>query len=299
VFWTLSIVRYSKENNVSEAGSVSVLRWGGTPTLLGPVERTHIKPYAPAARFPHEDSWYSFQFGAESTPGPTVRLEGLGQEHYTKNCRQDNRPPVEPRTYRIYYGGTSVWRAASISCDSVTHGSLSPPAAAGRCPWRFFACVSPFCGGEVPLSFRQYPLHTITAYVTEQRLVLSLFLLLLGGARGDTVGQILRLVSWICAGEVPLEQLSFCPAISPPYNNGLRHRTPPSSSLPLPASALVLHDDANNFFIAHPQEAIGRGLFFYLDSYTFWEYNAVYSVANQTMFLRNMSPPSSRRNKTV
>jgi hypothetical protein len=41
-FWTLSIVQYSKkirENNVSETGSVSVLKSGGggrTPSQLGP-----------------------------------------------------------------------------------------------------------------------------------------------------------------------------------------------------------------------------------------------------------------------
>jgi hypothetical protein len=36
-FWTLSIVRYSKkteEHNVSETGSVSILRWGGRRHLL-------------------------------------------------------------------------------------------------------------------------------------------------------------------------------------------------------------------------------------------------------------------------
>jgi hypothetical protein len=42
-FWTLYIARYSKEH-VSETGSVSVLMWrgGGTPTLLGPVERANL-----------------------------------------------------------------------------------------------------------------------------------------------------------------------------------------------------------------------------------------------------------------
>jgi hypothetical protein len=38
-FWTLSIVRYSKkpeEHNVSETGSVSVLRWGGRIHSTGP-----------------------------------------------------------------------------------------------------------------------------------------------------------------------------------------------------------------------------------------------------------------------
>jgi hypothetical protein len=31
-----------KKHNVSETGSVSVLRWGKTPTLLGPIERANL-----------------------------------------------------------------------------------------------------------------------------------------------------------------------------------------------------------------------------------------------------------------
>jgi hypothetical protein len=45
-FWTLSIIRYSKNtggHNVSEAGSVSILRWGGEiSTVLGPLERSNL-----------------------------------------------------------------------------------------------------------------------------------------------------------------------------------------------------------------------------------------------------------------
>jgi hypothetical protein len=46
-FWTLFIVQYSKklENNVSETGSVSVLRSGGggrTPSQLSPLERANL-----------------------------------------------------------------------------------------------------------------------------------------------------------------------------------------------------------------------------------------------------------------
>jgi hypothetical protein len=50
-FWTLSIVQYSRnpkkkirEHNVSETGSVSVLRsgGGGTPSLLGPLEIANL-----------------------------------------------------------------------------------------------------------------------------------------------------------------------------------------------------------------------------------------------------------------
>jgi hypothetical protein len=33
------------------------------------------RPFPP----PHEDSWYSFVLEAESTPGPYLRLEGLGK----------------------------------------------------------------------------------------------------------------------------------------------------------------------------------------------------------------------------
>jgi hypothetical protein len=34
-----------KKHNVSETGSVSVLRWGKTPTLLGPLERANLNHY--------------------------------------------------------------------------------------------------------------------------------------------------------------------------------------------------------------------------------------------------------------
>jgi hypothetical protein len=43
----------SRENNVSETGSVSDLRWGGTFTLLGPSER---------AKFIHWTLWVIFLF---------------------------------------------------------------------------------------------------------------------------------------------------------------------------------------------------------------------------------------------
>jgi hypothetical protein len=47
LFWTLSIVLYvedKKSHNVSETGSVSVLRWVGQdkPTQLGPLERASL-----------------------------------------------------------------------------------------------------------------------------------------------------------------------------------------------------------------------------------------------------------------
>jgi hypothetical protein len=41
-FWTLSIIRYSKEHNFSETGSVSVLGGCETFTLLGPLERDNL-----------------------------------------------------------------------------------------------------------------------------------------------------------------------------------------------------------------------------------------------------------------
>jgi hypothetical protein len=49
-FWTLSIVRYSKEHNVSETGFLFVFRWRWsgeweTPTLLGPLERANPNPW--------------------------------------------------------------------------------------------------------------------------------------------------------------------------------------------------------------------------------------------------------------
>jgi hypothetical protein len=47
LFWTLSIVLYvvdKKSHNVSETGSVSVLRWMGqdNPTQLSPLERANL-----------------------------------------------------------------------------------------------------------------------------------------------------------------------------------------------------------------------------------------------------------------
>jgi hypothetical protein len=47
LFWTLSIVLYvedKKSHNVSETGSVSVLRWmdQDKPTQLGPLERASL-----------------------------------------------------------------------------------------------------------------------------------------------------------------------------------------------------------------------------------------------------------------
>jgi hypothetical protein len=44
-FWTFSIVWYSREHDVSETGSVSVLRWrwgGKTRTQLSPLERANL-----------------------------------------------------------------------------------------------------------------------------------------------------------------------------------------------------------------------------------------------------------------
>jgi hypothetical protein len=49
LFWTLSIVCYieDKNHNVSETGSVSILRWMGQdkPTQLGPLERASLNHY--------------------------------------------------------------------------------------------------------------------------------------------------------------------------------------------------------------------------------------------------------------
>jgi hypothetical protein len=40
-FWTLSVVRYSKEHNISETGCVSVLRPVGGHILLGSLEKAN------------------------------------------------------------------------------------------------------------------------------------------------------------------------------------------------------------------------------------------------------------------
>jgi hypothetical protein len=46
-----------KKHNVSETGSVSVLRWGKTPTLLGPLERANLNHWTTGPNrvgvFPH------------------------------------------------------------------------------------------------------------------------------------------------------------------------------------------------------------------------------------------------------
>jgi hypothetical protein len=44
-FWTSSIVwilKSEEKHDVPESGSVSVLRWGETPILLGPLERANL-----------------------------------------------------------------------------------------------------------------------------------------------------------------------------------------------------------------------------------------------------------------
>jgi hypothetical protein len=33
-----------KKHDISETGSVSILRWGEAPTLLGPLKRTNLNP---------------------------------------------------------------------------------------------------------------------------------------------------------------------------------------------------------------------------------------------------------------
>jgi hypothetical protein len=45
---------------------------------------------------PQEDSWYSFLLDADSTPGPYLQLEGLGQ---FKNLMTSSR--IEPASFRL------------------------------------------------------------------------------------------------------------------------------------------------------------------------------------------------------
>jgi hypothetical protein len=45
--------------------------------------------------YPQEDSWYSFLLEAESTPGATVRLEGLGK------LKKSTSSGIEPATFRL------------------------------------------------------------------------------------------------------------------------------------------------------------------------------------------------------
>jgi hypothetical protein len=58
--------------------------------------RWGCQPYAPAALYPQEDSWYSFLLQAESTPARAiVRLEGLGQ------LKKSTSSGLEPATFRL------------------------------------------------------------------------------------------------------------------------------------------------------------------------------------------------------
>jgi hypothetical protein len=62
------------------------------------------------ALYPQEDPWYSFLLEAESTPGPIVRLEGLGQLKKSSDligistpdlraCSTVPQPATLPRTH--------------------------------------------------------------------------------------------------------------------------------------------------------------------------------------------------------
>jgi hypothetical protein len=53
-------------------------------------------PYAPAAVYPQEDSWFSFLLEAESAPRAIVWMEGLGQ---LKN--QMISSGIEPATFQL------------------------------------------------------------------------------------------------------------------------------------------------------------------------------------------------------
>jgi hypothetical protein len=72
LFWTLSIVLYvedKKSYNVSETGSVSVLRWMGQdkPTQLGPLERASLNHWTLNHSVQHTPSSESFQVYEYST----------------------------------------------------------------------------------------------------------------------------------------------------------------------------------------------------------------------------------------
>jgi hypothetical protein len=54
-----------------------------------------LSSYAPAALYPHEDSWYSFLLEAID-PRAIVRLEGIGQ---LKNPMTSSE--IEPATFRL------------------------------------------------------------------------------------------------------------------------------------------------------------------------------------------------------
>jgi hypothetical protein len=57
LIWTLSIVWYVEDHNVSETGSVSFLRWMGQdkPTQLGPLERASLNHWT--LYLPHTRRW--------------------------------------------------------------------------------------------------------------------------------------------------------------------------------------------------------------------------------------------------
>jgi hypothetical protein len=73
-----------------------VVRYRGSHIFYTIVSQMAVRlsqPYATAALYPQEDSWYSFLLEAESIPRSIVRLEGLGQ---LKNPMTS--PRIEPAT---------------------------------------------------------------------------------------------------------------------------------------------------------------------------------------------------------
>jgi hypothetical protein len=73
------------------------LREVEAPTFsdIRPIDGGKVVRFTPRPLLPQEDSWYSLLLEAESTPGPTVRMEGLGK---LKNLPH---PGLEPATFQL------------------------------------------------------------------------------------------------------------------------------------------------------------------------------------------------------
>jgi hypothetical protein len=107
LFWTLSIVLYVEDkiyHNVSETGSVSVLRWMGQdkPTQLGPLERASLnhwtmdrvqnKPNSSVQHTPSSESFQvyleiCFDFSFSITVLRILIYLRFYQSFYIRNCK--------------------------------------------------------------------------------------------------------------------------------------------------------------------------------------------------------------------
>jgi hypothetical protein len=108
-FWTFSIVRYSRKHkhDVSEIGSVSVLRWKGekTPTQLGPLERANLNHWIKGPN--SVGVFFPFTWGRKHPLSETSCFYSLEYRTMEKVQKPSNsvcyRPPSEPFRINTMY----------------------------------------------------------------------------------------------------------------------------------------------------------------------------------------------------